>query len=132
MLVSKLAPAIGASLAGFMMAVYPSEQLRATIAIYVFSKAAEFMYNKFDREGYFADKPWWWGSWLIMPFTSGQLLHAFVFDRDCFPADYGNFILKHTPNYIQPRPEGYSDNLPWPSPLEIVDNLGKIADLKFP
>jgi len=91
-LTSSLAPAIGASLAGFMLAVYPSDQLRVTIAIYALSRAAEFAYNHAEDEGWIWGKegsrwerPWWWGSWLLFPLTSGQLLHAFVFDRDCFP-----------------------------------------------
>lgn len=84
-LVSRLAPAIGSSLAGFMLGVYPSDQLRMTIAIYTLTRALEFLYNKLDDDGWLKDKPWWFGSWLIMPLASGQLLHAFVFDRDCFP-----------------------------------------------
>lgn len=87
-LTSNLAPAIGASLAGFMLAVYPADQLRVTIAIYALSRAAEFAYNLAEEEGWIwakRERPWWWGSWLLFPITSGQLLHAFVFDRDCFP-----------------------------------------------
>jgi hypothetical protein len=91
-LTSSLAPAVGASLAGFALAVYPKDQLRVTIAIYALSQAAEFAYNLAEDEGWIWGKegrrwerPWWWGSWLLFPLTSGQLLHAFVFDRDCFP-----------------------------------------------
>ncbi|TAQ90535.1 hypothetical protein B7494_g1142 [Chlorociboria aeruginascens] len=54
-LTSNLAPAIGASLAGFMLAVYPNDQLRVTIAIYTLSRAAEFGYNLAEDEG------WIWG-----------------------------------------------------------------------
>ena len=75
-------------MAGFMLGVYPNDQLRMTIAIYSLSRAAEFLYNLAENEGWIWNKvnrPWWWGSWMLMPFTSGQLLHAFVFDRDCFP-----------------------------------------------
>lgn len=84
-LTSRLAPAIGASLAGFALGAYPGDQLRITIAIYVATRAVEFAYNKFENDGWFRNKPWWWGSWMLMPLATGQLLHAFVFDRDCFP-----------------------------------------------
>lgn len=84
-LTSRLAPAVGASLAGFALGVWPGDQLRITIAIYVATRAAEFAYNKFETDGWFRNKPWWWGSWMLMPLATGQLLHAFVFDRDCFP-----------------------------------------------
>jgi hypothetical protein len=79
-------------LAGFALAVYPKDQLRVTISIYALSRAAEFAYNLAEDEGWIWGKegsgwerPWWWGSWLLFPMTSGQLLHAFVFDRDTFP-----------------------------------------------
>lgn len=76
-----------------MLGVYPGDQLRITIAMYVLSRAAEVTYNLAEDEGWIWGKkgsmwerPWWWGSWLLMPLAYGQLLHAFVFDRDCFPA----------------------------------------------
>lgn len=91
-LTSTFAPAVGAGLAGCMLAVYPSEQLRVTITIYALSRAAESAYNLAEEEGWIWGKegsrwerPWWWGSWLIFPLTCGQLLHSFIFDRDCFP-----------------------------------------------
>ena len=84
-LTSRLTPAIGASLAGFALGVYPRDQLRITIAIYMASRSLEFLYKALEEDGWFKGKPWWWGSWLLMPVATGQLLHAFVFDRDCFP-----------------------------------------------
>lgn len=84
-LTSHLAPAIGSSLAGLALGVYPADQLRVTIAIYAATRAAEFTYNTLENDGWFRNKPSWVGSWMLMPFATGQLLHAFVFDRDCFP-----------------------------------------------
>ncbi|KAL8748754.1 MAG: hypothetical protein Q9184_007107, partial [Pyrenodesmia sp. 2 TL-2023] len=131
-LTSKLAPAIGASLAGFALGVYPADQLRLTIAIYISNVAAEFAYNALDNEGWFRDRPWWWGSWMLMPLATGQLLHAFVFDRDCFPKAYGDFILSHTPNYLQRRPRSYPPSLPWPEPNTVVDSLAEMSRLHWP
>lgn len=134
-LTSSLAPAIGASLAGFMLAVYPAEQLRITIAIYSLSRAAEFAYNHAEEEGWIwgkKERPWWWGSWLIYPFSCGQLLHAFVFDRDCFPTPFGTFILKNSPQYTHKRPVDYPSNLSWPTPLDVAEKLGDIAKLHYP
>jgi hypothetical protein len=84
-LTSRFAPAIGASLGGFALGVYPADQLRITIAIYILTRAAEFTYNTLGNDGWFQNKPRWVGSWMLMPFATGQLLHAFFFDRDCFP-----------------------------------------------
>ncbi|CZS89958.1 uncharacterized protein RCO7_02338 [Rhynchosporium graminicola] len=134
-LTSSLAPAVGASLAGFALAINPADQLRVTISIYALSRAAEFAYNLAEEEGWIwskGEKPWWWGSWLLFPFTSGHLLYAFVFDRDCFPSAYGDFILKYSPTYVQPRPEDYPANLPWPSSYDQVDSLAEIARLRYP
>ncbi|KAF1999986.1 hypothetical protein P154DRAFT_492430 [Amniculicola lignicola CBS 123094] len=131
-LTSRIAPAIGSSLAGFFLAVYPGDQLRITIAIYVLTRALEFCYNYLEDQGYIKNRPPWFGSWLLMPVACGQLLHAFVFDRDCFPTAYGSFILGNSPEYIQKRPEQYPANLPWPGTFDIVDNLAKISRAKWP
>jgi len=76
-----------------MLGVYPGDQLRISLAIYVLSQAAEVLYNLAEEEGWIWGKkgskwerPWWFGSWMLMPIACGQLLHAFVFDRECFPA----------------------------------------------
>ncbi|KAL8981279.1 MAG: hypothetical protein Q9205_003890 [Flavoplaca limonia] len=131
-LTSRLAPAAGASLAGFALGVYPADQLRLTIAIYFATRAAEYAYNFFENEGWFRNRPWWWGSWMMMPLATGQLLHAFVFDRDCFPKAYGDFILSYTPNYLQRRPTAYPPSLPWPQPDAIVDSLATMSRLNWP
>ncbi|UQC91612.1 uncharacterized protein CLUP02_17148 [Colletotrichum lupini] len=141
-LTSPFAPAIGASLAGAFLGVYPAQQLRVTIAIYTLFRALEFGWNLCEEEGMIwgfkiggkvkRERPWWWGSWLIQPFAFGQLLHAVVFDRDCFPESYGNFIFKNSTAYIHPRPNDYPSHLKWPKAMEIVDNLAQMAKLNWP
>jgi hypothetical protein len=37
------------------------------------------------RGGRKRERPWWFGSWMLQPLAFGQLLHAAVFDPDCFP-----------------------------------------------
>ncbi len=131
-LTSRVAPAIGASLSGFFLAVSPADQLRMTIAIYVAAKGLEFCYNYLEDEGWFRDRPWWFGSWLLMPAACGQLLHAFVFDRDCFPEAYGSLLLKRSPQYVQQRPVGYPRHRKWPGPFDIVDSLAEMSRLQWP
>lgn len=138
-----------------MLGVYPSDQFRTTVAIYVFTRAMEVTYNLAEEEGWIWGRkginwtrPWWFGSWILMPISSGQLLHAFVFDRECFPQvrwlshlqleasnnkqAYGKFILNNSPQYIQARPESYPAHLPWPSPYDVADNLAEMARLNYP
>jgi hypothetical protein len=77
---------LAGSLAGLALALHPDDTRRVTITIYFLTRTLEFCYNLLDDKGYLPrEKPWWFGSWLIFPLSSAQLLHAFVFDRDCFP-----------------------------------------------
>jgi len=103
-LTSPYAPAVGASLAGLALGVYPAQQLRVSIAVYALFRALEFAWNAAEDGGMLwgwekaangagagaayikRARPWWWGSWMLQPLASGQLLHALVFDRDCFPS----------------------------------------------
>lgn len=92
-LTSPFAPAIGASLAGLALGAYPSSQMRVSIGIYAMFRALEFGWNVCEKEGMIwgirngknRERPWWFGSWMLQPFAFGQLLHAAVFDPDCFP-----------------------------------------------
>ena len=84
-LTARLAPAIGASLAGFALGACPGDQFRLSVAIYLCTKAAEFAFNSLEDDGWFKNRPWWFGSWMLMPPVIGQLFHAFIFDRECFP-----------------------------------------------
>jgi hypothetical protein len=87
-LTSKYSPAIGSSAAGFALGVYPDSGLHATLAIYVGSRAGEFLWNAAEGEGGWLSewkRPWWLGSWLFMPVSFGQLFYAFVFEREVVP-----------------------------------------------
>ena len=83
-LTSRLAPAIGASLAGFTLAICP-DQLRLTAAIYWSTRSLEFLFNVMDSKGWLEQRPWWFGSWLLMPVSCAQLFHAFVLNREATP-----------------------------------------------
>ncbi|KAK4243588.1 hypothetical protein C7999DRAFT_44629 [Corynascus novoguineensis] len=145
-LTSPYAPAMGASLAGLALGVYPNRQLRMTVALYMMFRALEFgwncaedngmvwgrergVYGKPDRN---RPRPSWWGSWMLQPFAFGQLLHALVFDRDCFPSLWSNVILKNSTAYLHPKPEDYPSGLKWPQAGEIVDSLAQMARLNWP
>lgn len=108
--------------------------MRMTIAIYVFTRSLEFGYNAAEEKGIWGKrgKPDWVGSWMIMPFAYGQLLHSFVFDRDCFPSGFGEFILKRSPEYIQTRPTSLPAYTKWPGTFDIVDALAQLSRLKWP
>ena len=77
---------LAGTMAGLALALHPADTRRVTITIYFLTRTLEFCYNFLDDKGFLPrEKPWWFGSWLIFPLSSAQLLHAFVFDRDCFP-----------------------------------------------
>ncbi|EEQ92137.2 uncharacterized protein BDCG_07257 [Blastomyces dermatitidis ER-3] len=131
-LTSKYAPAIGSSLAGFALGAFPQSQLRLTLAIYMSTRSLEFLFNELDAQGWFKDRPWWFGSWLLMPVSFAQLFHAFIFDRDAEPKWFGDFILKFTPGHTHPRPGSYPVDRHWPDQYEAVDALAKISELRWP
>ncbi|KAG0157039.1 hypothetical protein PDIDSM_4223 [Penicillium digitatum] len=131
-LTSRFAPAIGASLAGFVLGICPQDQLRLTAAIHASTRSLEFLFNVLDSKGWLDKRPWWFGSWLLMPISFAQLFHAFVFDSETTPWWLPKIILKHSPSYIQGRPESLPDNIAWPEKEEIVKSLASIADLRWP
>jgi hypothetical protein len=92
-LTSRYAPAAGASLAGLALGICTQNQLRMTVAIYAGTPGLESVYNVMDEKGWLKNKPWWFGSWLLMPMSLAQLFHAFVFDREATPNVCDQFPL---------------------------------------
>ncbi|PTU19279.1 hypothetical protein P175DRAFT_0558845 [Aspergillus ochraceoroseus IBT 24754] len=131
-LTSRYAPAVGASIAGLALGISPQTQLRRTVAIYAATRGLESLYNVMDEKGWLENKPWWFGSWLLMPLSCAQLFHAFVFDREATPKWLGNVILKNSPSYIHDRPDTLPAEFPWPAKTDIVDSLATIANLRWP
>ncbi|KAJ4150567.1 hypothetical protein LMH87_011312 [Akanthomyces muscarius] len=139
-LTSPYAPAVGASFAGLALGIYPSPPVRAGVALWLLFKALEYSWDLAEGEGMIwgmkqgrkRERPWWFGSWLLQPLAFGQLLHAAVFDKDCFPDSYGKFIWGNSPVYLHGRPEGYPTNLKWPSRDEVVTSLSEMARLNWP
>ncbi|KIW66919.1 hypothetical protein PV04_06202 [Phialophora macrospora] len=131
-LTSRIAPAVAASLSGLALGICPADQLRMTMAIYVGCRALEIGYAAIEHTKLIRRKPSWVGSWLLFALAQGQMLHAFVFDRDCSPAAYGSFIVGYTPEYIQSPPENLSFRVSWPTPDSIVDALAQMARLRWP
>ncbi|POR33860.1 Uncharacterized protein TPAR_05934 [Tolypocladium paradoxum] len=123
-------------------------------------RALEFAWNACEAEGLVwgvragrkRERPWWFGSWMLQPLAFGQLLHACVFDRDCFPEvgspwpeaasrpaaancldqAYGSFIFKSSSAYLHERPQDWPGHLKWPTTSQIVDSLAEMARLNWP
>ena len=139
-LTSRYTPAVGAAMSGVLLGTCPAEQLRLTVAIYLFTRSLEFGFNALEENGYLwrpqkaggVARPWWFGSWMLAPVAFGQLLHAFVFHRDCFPESVGRFTMQHSPGYIQTRPADYKSDTRWPGAFDIVDALATISRLHWP
>ncbi|PKY02817.1 hypothetical protein P168DRAFT_256521 [Aspergillus campestris IBT 28561] len=131
-LTSRYAPVVGASVAGFALGIAPQEQLRLTLAIYTGTRSLEFLFNVGDEKGYLDNRPWWFGSWLLMPLSCAQLFHAFVFDRETTPNWLGKVIFRLSPSYIPDRPESLPAEVFWPEKEDIVDSLATVANLKWP
>ncbi|KAI0477157.1 hypothetical protein GGR56DRAFT_391820 [Xylariaceae sp. FL0804] len=145
-LTSAYAPALGASLAGLALGIYPSSQFRVTVTITVVFRVLEWAWNLLEDEGLIwgwktrpggkgmvkRERPWWWGTWMLQPFAFGQLLHATVFDRESAPVGYVNFIFKRTSEYLHKPPENLPAGVNWPSAWEIADSLALMAKQNWP
>ncbi|KAK7995691.1 hypothetical protein PG990_014464 [Apiospora arundinis] len=133
-------------LAGFALGIYPSQQLRVSVAIYTMFRALEFAWNLLEGEGMIwgwkarvggkgmvkRERPWWWGSWMIQPFAFGQLLHAVTLDRECSPVPYVDFIWKSTSTYLHSAPKDLPAGIKWPAPWDVADSLAQMAKLNWP
>ncbi|KAL9076115.1 MAG: hypothetical protein Q9161_001162 [Pseudevernia consocians] len=86
-LTSRLAPAIGASLAGLALGVYPGDHLRVSIAIYAATRSLEFAYKALEEDGWFKGKPWWWGRIVFRrpTVTSSSTTHPTTSNADPSP-----------------------------------------------
>ncbi|KAI5794349.1 hypothetical protein DFH27DRAFT_526781 [Peziza echinospora] len=132
LLTSSLAPSFGASLAGIALAIHPEGERRLGIIVYILAKSLEYAFNLADAKGLVGKRPWWFGSWLFFPLAQAQLLHSFVFDRDCFPDAYGKFIMTYSGDYVTPKPEAYAAKVKWPTTNEVIDGIANIARLRYP
>ena len=148
-LTSTYAPAVGASLAGLALGICPTQKLRVSVAIYTIFRAMEFAWNLLEEEGAIwgwkqrvggvkggglvkRERPWWWGSWMLQPFAFGQLLHATVFDRECTPLTYVDFIWKATSTYLHSPPRDLPAGVKWPGPWDVAVSLAELAKLNWP
>ena len=126
---SNLTPPLLASLSGLAMSICPADQLRVTIAIYALVRAGELAFQAAEASGF--KRPRWFGSWMLFALGQGLLEHSFVFNPDCFPTAYGDFILNHTPEYIQSRPN-LPEHISWPTRRDYVDAIGEMAHFRWP
>lgn len=156
LLTSIYTPAIGGSLSTLFLGVLPSSTLRKTIAIYILSRGLE---SSFDFLEYFryifpsGQRPSLFGSWLLLPFSFGQMLHTFVYNRECFPSSFGSFILRRSPGYVHPDPPSTPSTIlkdrlssnytsfssssrvnaqTWPKVYDVVDALAFLSRNNWP
>ncbi|KAI5799741.1 hypothetical protein FPQ18DRAFT_100344 [Pyronema domesticum] len=129
---SPKSPSLAASLAGFALLLHPATDRRVSIAVYALIKALEFLYNQYEDAGYFINRPWWFGSHLLFPLTSGQLFYSFIFSPPSLPSSYTSLLTSLSEDYLSPLPPSLPPSAPWPSPTTILSALPTIASLRFP
>ncbi|KAF2863912.1 hypothetical protein K470DRAFT_254779 [Piedraia hortae CBS 480.64] len=127
LLTSVYTPAVGASLSGFFLLLSPAKRLRSTLAIYSLTRSLEFVYNALENGEIIwpNGRPWWFGSWMLMPFATAQLLHCLVFNRDCFPSSYGRLLHSNGPEYVFRKGHSLSS-------FDVVDALASMSTLGWP
>lgn len=127
-----LVPAVSGLIAGAAYGVYPKEAARGYIGLIVASKAAEFIYNYLDDEGYLGFKPRLLGSWALFPLSLSQLYYTFIFHPDCCPKTVSSILFRMSDGYIPDAPKSFSSTDPWPSPEEVVSSIAEISKKRYP
>lgn len=69
---------------------------------------------------------------MLQPLAFGQLLHAAVFDRECFPNGFGNVVERFSLTYLHPKPEDFPAGMQWPTTEVVVDGIARMAKLSWP
>ncbi|CAG8695527.1 19049_t:CDS:2 [Gigaspora margarita] len=105
---------------------------RIFISTSILCKSLQTIYYTLRQNGVIPIMPWWWGSWLIFPISSAQLIYTYLVHPDVFPDNYSKFITSRSTTYVQQRPSDLPESSPWPSGREIVDQIAIIASLNYP
>ncbi|KAK6353225.1 hypothetical protein TWF696_005206 [Orbilia brochopaga] len=124
-IMSPLAPSVAAALSGVSLAIVPSENVRLTIAVYVFTKTVEYLFNALQEV---ANMPRWFGAWLLFPFSSAQLFHALLTDQGSVPFIYRK-ILMTFPGMFATEPGTGAANALSTNKGAL---MGEMAKLNFP
>ena len=87
-------PFLAGLLAGPTLLIDNDQSRRIFISVYVLSKSLQFTYYSLRKSGIIPKMPWWWGSWLLFPISSAQLIYAYLLHPDTFPVSKNLFLLK--------------------------------------
>ncbi|PRT52682.1 hypothetical protein B9G98_00302 [Wickerhamiella sorbophila] len=124
-------PMVSALIAGSVFRILPAG-LRDYIALYLATKAAEYVYNMLDDQGRFNWKPRIVGSWILIPIAMSQLFYTLICEPDCCPRVFRGLMLSVSQAYMPQRPVGYPDGKHWPTENEVLASVAEISRLKFP
>lgn len=130
--VNRLAiPIISGLLAGSAFSVFP-QAAKTYAALYVATRALEFLYNYVDDLGLVDFKPRVLGSWALFPFSFSQLFFTYIFDRESCPNTFSRVMQRLSTGYIPERPSGYPDSATWPNIDTVVGSIAVVARARYP
>ncbi|CAJ0905797.1 16369_t:CDS:2 [Entrophospora sp. SA101] len=111
-----VSPFLAGCLAGPCLLIDNDKPRRISLAIYTFTKSLQFLYHYLRKTHIIPKMSWWWGSWLIFPLSSAQLIYSYF----------------RSSTYVQPIPEYFPKSISWPTGREIVDRIEILASLYYP
>ncbi|CAG8735854.1 11239_t:CDS:2, partial [Dentiscutata heterogama] len=83
---SPLVPPFFAGLfAGPSLLFDKDQSRRIFIATSILCKSLQTVYYTLRQNGFIPIMPWWWGSWMLFPISSAQLIYAYLVHPDIFP-----------------------------------------------
>lgn len=105
---------------------------RKTFALDLFTKGLYFHVDALHRRksSLVSWIPEWCDTALLYAIGNGQLLWAFLFEPDCFPKSYGDFILARSSAYVPTRPKDLPVSMAWPTRREIADHVALLSTPK--
>ena len=80
-----VSPFLAGLLAGPTLLIDNDQSRRIFISVYMLSKSLQFTYYTLRKNGIIPKMPWWWGSWLLFPISSAQLIYSYLLHPDTFP-----------------------------------------------
>lgn len=105
---------------------------RKTFALDLFTKGLYFHVDALHRRrsSLVSWIPEWCDTALLYAIGNGQLLWTFLFEPDCFPKSYGDFILARSSAYVPARPKDLPASMAWPTRREIADHVALLSTPK--
>lgn len=125
-------PLVAGLLSSSLFKFFPREFERDVIALYVFMRTGEMLFNYLDDMGFLAMKPKLLGSWTLFPFAFSQMFHSFFFNPETNPGFVKSALSTLSADFFPARPSGLAAGSSWPTTERFVEGIAQTAKHNYP